>query len=72
MYERFDPHEGNRQGTRIMMAGIVIALAGAVFTLQGVGILGGSSMSGSTTWAILGPIIAIVGLAIYARATRDR
>jgi hypothetical protein len=51
--------------------GIAIAVAGAVFTLQGVGILGGSSMTGSTTWAILGPVIVVVGIAIYARSTRE-
>lgn len=53
------------------IVGILVAVAGAVFTLQGVGILGGSSMSGSTTWAILGPIIVVVGLIIYARSTRE-
>ena len=31
---------------------------GLVWTLQGVGILGGSLMSGSTMWAVIGPIIA--------------
>jgi hypothetical protein len=51
--------------------GAVIAIAGAVFTLQGIGVLGGSSMSGSTTWAILGPVIAVIGLVIYARGTRE-
>jgi hypothetical protein len=53
------------------IVGILIAVAGAVFTLQGVGILGGSSMTGSTTWAILGPVIVVVGLVIYARSTRE-
>jgi len=53
------------------VVGIVIAVAGAVFTLQGIGVLGGSSMSGSTTWAILGPVIAVAGLVIYARSTRE-
>jgi hypothetical protein len=54
------------------IVGIVIAIAGAIFTLQGVGVLGGSSMSGSTTWAILGPLIAVAGIVIYARSTRAR
>jgi hypothetical protein len=53
------------------VVGIVVAMAGAVFTLQGVGLLGGSSMSGSTTWALLGPVIAAVGLFVYARSNRD-
>jgi hypothetical protein len=54
------------------VVGIVIAMAGAVFTLQGVGLLGGSSMSGSTTWALIGPVIAAVGLFVYARSNKDR
>ena len=39
---------------RILLAGAgsLIALAGVVFTLQGVGVIGGSFMSGTTTWAV--------------------
>ena len=54
------------------VVGIVIALAGAVFTLQGVGLIGGSFMSGSTTWALIGPVIAVIGLVIYARSNIER
>ena len=53
-------------------AGFVLALAGAVFTLQGLGIFGGSVMSGSTFWAIAGPVIALAGLALAALGVRDR
>jgi uncharacterized membrane protein len=52
------------------VAGIVIALLGILFTLQGIGVVSGSSMSGSTTWAVLGPIIAIVGVLLVVRGTR--
>ena len=52
------------------IVGIVLAVAGSVFTLQGIGVLHGSSMTGSTTWAILGPVIAVTGIVIYARSTR--
>jgi hypothetical protein len=55
-----------------LVIGVIVFLAGAVFTLQGVGILGGSSMSGSRTWAILGPIIALVGLALAVWGARQR
>jgi hypothetical protein len=50
--------------------GIIVFAAGAVFTLQGVGVLKGSSMSNTTTWTILGPIIALVGAGIAFRAGR--
>ena len=58
--------------TRILLAvaGSLTALAGVVFTLQGVGAIGGSFMSSTTTWAVAGPIIALVGLALIALALR--
>lgn len=52
--------------------GLVVFAAGVVFTLQGVGILKGSSMSNTTTWTVLGPIIAVVGAAIAFRARGKR
>jgi len=53
-------------------AGLLIALAGVVFTLQGVGVIGGSFMSGSTSWAVAGPVIALAGLAMAAAGLRRR
>ena len=52
--------------TRILLvaAGSLVTVAGVVFTLQGVGVIGGSFMSGTTTWAIAGPVIALAGLAL--------
>jgi len=44
--------------------GVLITLAGVIFTLQGVGVIGGSAMSGVTVWAVAGPVITVVGLAI--------
>jgi hypothetical protein len=46
----------------VVAAGLVVF--GAIFTLQGLGYVGGSSMSGSETWAILGPLIAGLGVAL--------
>jgi hypothetical protein len=54
----------------IAVLGVVAALVGAVFTLQGVGVLGGSFMSGSATWAVIGIALVVAGLVVYARATR--
>jgi hypothetical protein len=54
------------------VVGIAAALAGAVFTLQGVGVLGGSFMSGSALWAVIGIALVIVGLTLYGRGTRTR
>jgi len=52
--------------------GFLLTLAGVVFTLQGVGVLGGSVMSGVTFWAVAGPVIALVGVALAAIGLRDR
>jgi hypothetical protein len=59
---------------RILLAGagLLITLAGVIFTLQGVGVIGGSFMSGTTTWAVAGPVIALVGLALVILALRRR
>ena len=60
--------------TRVLLvgAGSLITVAGVVFTLQGVGVIGGSFMSGTTTWAILGPLIALAGLALVIAGLRRR
>jgi hypothetical protein len=52
--------------------GLLVAVAGVVFTLQGVGDIGGSVMSGSTFWAVAGPVIALAGLAVAVVGLRRR
>jgi hypothetical protein len=56
----------------LVVLGILLVLIGAVWTLQGVGVLGGSVMSGVTLWAIIGPIVALVGLVLLWRGLRTR
>ncbi len=53
-------------------AGVLLMLAGVVFTLQGVGVIGGSFMSGTTLWAVIGPVIAVAGLVAVAVGSRRR
>jgi hypothetical protein len=48
----------------LVIVGVVIAVMGAVFALQGWGVLKGSSMSNTTTWSITGPVIVVAGLAV--------
>jgi hypothetical protein len=52
--------------------GVLIALLGVLFTLQGLGAIGGSVMSGVTFWAVAGPVIALAGLALAAIGLRRR
>ena len=55
----------------LMAIGITLALFGLLFTLQGFGAVQGSPMSNTTTWSVLGPIIAVAGL-ILAVVNRPR
>ena len=55
-----------------VVVGVVLVLVGALWTLQGLGVLQGSPMSGATTWAIIGPIVLIVGVALTVVGTRGR
>lgn len=52
--------------------GALVTAAGVVFALQGLGYLGGSSMTGTTLWVILGPLIAVLGLSMAAAGLRAR
>jgi hypothetical protein len=52
--------------------GVLVAAAGIVFTLQGLGYIGGSVMSGVTFWAVVGPLIALAGIAMAAAGLRRR
>jgi len=58
---------------RVVLVGVafLLTLAGVVFTLQGVGVLGGSVMSGVTFWAVVGPVIALAGLVLALIGLRD-
>ncbi|ORW32442.1 hypothetical protein AWB91_10805 [Mycobacterium paraense] len=44
--------------------GLLIALFGLIWALQGFGVLLGSPMSNTTTWSIVGPITVVIGLVI--------
>jgi hypothetical protein len=56
----------------LVIAGALVALAGLVFTLQGAGVLKGSSMSNTTFWTAAGPVIILVGLVVAAFGIRGR
>lgn len=44
--------------------GLIVALFGLIWALQGFGVLGGSPMSNTTTWSIIGPITVLIGILI--------
>lgn len=58
--------------TGMLVVGVVVALLGLLFTLQGVGVIGGSAMSGTTFWTVAGPVIIVLGLALAGVGVRRR
>ena len=55
-----------------VVIGVLMFVVGLVWTLQGLGYLGGSSMSGSDTWALIGPAFAGLGVALVWVALQRR
>ena len=47
-----------------LVVAVVMVLVGGLWTVQGLGYVGGSSMTGSSTWAIIGPLVAGLGVAL--------
>jgi hypothetical protein len=52
--------------------GVVLALVGAVWTLQGVGVIGGSFMTGSRVWLVIGLVALVAGIWLLVRSLRPR
>jgi hypothetical protein len=56
-----------------MIIGIVMLLAGVTWTLQGLDLLGqNGGMNGQKMWAVIGPIVAVLGLTIGLVGLRKR
>jgi hypothetical protein len=53
-------------------AGIVVIIIGAVFALQGFGVIDGSAMSNNHTFEVVGPFVALAGLVLAALGLRHR
>ena len=47
----------------LAIAGLMV-LVGLLWTGQGLGWIGGSGMTGDDTWAIIGPVVAGLGVAL--------
>ena len=56
----------------LVVAGVIVALVGLLFTLQGAGVIKGSAMSGTTFWTVAGPIIILFGSAVASIGVRGR
>ncbi|WP_281906186.1 hypothetical protein [Phytohabitans aurantiacus] len=62
------------KGWLALALGLLAVVVGAVWTLQGLGHLTGSVMTDERVWAIVGPLVALAGLALiwYGLRTRKR
>lgn len=56
----------------LLVLGGLLVVVGAVWTFQGLGYLEGSAMTGVDTWAMIGPIVAGLGVALVIVAARRR
>ena len=52
--------------------GIMLAIVGATWFLQGINVLPGSVMTGQTQWAIYGGIAVAVGIGMFLYARRKK
>jgi hypothetical protein len=52
--------------------GVLMVVVGAVWTFQGLGIMKGSPMTGVETWAVVGPVVAGLGVALAYVGLRGR
>jgi hypothetical protein len=53
-------------------AGTLVTIIGAVFALQGFGVIQGSAMSNDRTFEVVGPLVALAGLALAGLGLRRR
>jgi hypothetical protein len=58
------------RNSALIIIGLAVTVAGAIFALQGFGVIGGSAMSGSSLWSVLGPLIALCGLVLTGAGLR--
>ena len=55
-----------------MSLGLLAMVLGGVWTLQGLGRLGGDLMSGKTVWAVVGGALIVAGVVLVVLGMRRR
>jgi hypothetical protein len=53
-----------------LIVGLVLGLLGVLWLGQGMGLIGGSFMTGSVTWAVIGAVLLVLAAAIFAIEAR--
>jgi hypothetical protein len=54
------------------IVGVLLAVLGGIWFLQGINVLPGSFMTGQTRWAVYGGIAFAVGIGLLVTANRRR
>lgn len=67
----FRVYAPSRMRVRVVLAVICFAV-GVVWFGQGIGLIGGSFMTGEAVWAVIGAIMILFGLALVSGVRRDR
>lgn len=58
--------------TMLAVLALGMILVGTIWTFQGLGYLEGSAMTGVETWAVIGPLVAGLGVALLIVVMRPR
>ncbi|WP_328605092.1 hypothetical protein OG943_34415 [Amycolatopsis sp. NBC_00345] len=53
-----------------LAVGVILVLVGAVWVLQGAGVVTGSFMTGQKLWFLIGLVAFLVGVVVVAATTR--
>ena len=55
-----------------LLVGVAMVVVGAVWTFQGLGYLKGSVMTGSSFWAVVGPLLAGFGVSLIIVSQQNK
>jgi ABC-type proline/glycine betaine transport system permease subunit len=58
--------------TLLALLALGMVVVGTIWTFQGLGYLEGSAMTGVQTWAVIGPLVAGLGVALLIVVMRPR
>ena len=58
------PYAGGMRKTLPVALGFLMVIIGGIWTFQGLGVIKGSAMTGVEMWAVVGPLVAGLGVAL--------
>ena len=64
-------HTRDMKALPLVLGGVMVVV-GLLWTLQGLGYVSGSPMTGVTFWAVVGPVVAVIGVALMVAGMRTR